>query len=317
MDSFLRNHVTSCPENASHLSLVGGKYHIPDKDIEEFYHLYSKFHRECHLVEKVRCQVDLQTSTKSSLPTYRSSLKDYQRKTFVVCCVFETPMRMVCTDFYDMHRCCGEQSDSLALCTQYLGTYADLSVYSTGLRMIGSNKKTQQETDILSKVRDNKRSGESDRCHHHTRNIEKVFDTFETRLFCSYGCSKQKYSNTFSKAALFKTKKSPKRAANTIIQNKITRLISVLCIRNTRTLPLVRKQATTTISVLFVDTKYCQNISAEHTDNHVYFVINTKNKRNISKCFCTHETDLSCSEFKSRKRKYRLCRGTRYKRLLD
>ena len=87
-------------ENASHLSLVGGKYHIPDKDIEEFYHLYSEISsrmssgRESQISKSIFCG-----RRQNRVFRLIELIKGLSKKKFLVCCVFETPMRMVCTDF--------------------------------------------------------------------------------------------------------------------------------------------------------------------------------------------------------------------------
>lgn len=299
MDSFLRNHATPCPENASHLSLVGGKYHIPDKDIEEFYHLYSISYRECHLVEKVRypsrffADVDKIESSDLSELIKRLSKKNIGG----VLCIRDADenglygLHMICTDVVE------NKNDSLALCTQYLGTYADLSVYSTGLRMIGSSKKYNIKRIYYPRYEiSNGQVNPIDcaitpeilkRCSIHLRHTDS-FVPMKVNTFLHV----PKHITTRRE---YDTKRK---------YSKSTQINLGFVHRKYEDVTISKKTSYNNNIVLFVDTKYCLNISKEHTNNHVYFVINTKTREIYQKCFCTHNRkDLCCSEFKSTKKR--------------
>ena len=298
MDSFLRNHTTPCPENASHLSLVGGKYHIPDKDLDEFYNLYSIFYHECHMVEKIRypsrffADVDKIESSDLSDLIKRLSKKNIGG----VLCIRDADedglygLHMICTDVVE------NKNDSLALCTQYLGMSADLSVYNTGLRMIGSNKKYNIKRIYypryeISNGQVNPMDGAITpeilkRCSIHLRHHDSFVPTVvpNSIIFPTHTITRREYNT------------KEKHSQNTINFSFIHPKYEDITIS--------KKTSYDNSIVLFVDTKYCQNISTEHTNNHVYFVINIKTKYIYQKCFCAHKRkDLSCSVFKSNGKK--------------
>tara|TARA_B100001250_G_scaffold402885_1_gene416610 strand:+ start:1699 stop:2634 length:936 start_codon:yes stop_codon:yes gene_type:complete len=298
MDSFLRKHVAQCAENASHLSLIGGKYYIPDTELDEFHNLYSTFYQECHLIEKVRYPsrfyADVDKITSSDLSELIKRLA--KRNICGILCIRDADendlfgLHLICTDVVE------NKNDSIDLCTQYLGTYADLSVYNTGLRMIGSSKK-----DNIKRIYYPRYEIANGRVNQIDSSI-----TPEIVKRCSIHLKHSEGPIAFVPVQVPRSKTTTRREFP-IKLNKEKQLnqINLSFVHpKYEDITISKKTNYENSIVLFTDTKFCQNISTEHTNNHVYFVINTKTKEIHQKCFCTHtRKELSCAEFKSKKRK--------------
>ena len=80
MQSFLKAFETDNAADATHLSLVGGKYKIQEPDVPRFQEMYAQHYKSCYLVEKVKYPsyfyMDIDKADKSLLTNIIKRLKD-------------------------------------------------------------------------------------------------------------------------------------------------------------------------------------------------------------------------------------------------
>ncbi len=158
----------------------------------------------------------------------------------------------------------------------------DESVYSTGLRMIGSVKPTQEPRE----------------------------DTMYLPAFKVYGTTIKKVAKSISQRAINETS-IRLSYVNRVAQEK--KHATVLCMQCTEDLipetALLHKNYTDCITqiqhykddyfIANTNSRYCMNIKKEHKSAYVYFVIHPKTRMMYQKCFCKC-TDKTCKTFKSR-----------------
>ncbi len=142
MYSFLKAYETDTVGDATHLSLVGGKYTVSGKNVHEFHKQYVNNYKSCFLVEKVKYPsffyIDVDKIDKKTTSTLIQRLKSLGLNCIIA---FRKPNE---NNEYGMHVIASnvveDKYEAIKLCTYFVGNYGDISVYNTGLRMIGSNK---------------------------------------------------------------------------------------------------------------------------------------------------------------------------------
>lgn len=146
MESLLKPYMCAQASEATHLSLVGGKFNIDPPD--RFHRIYSKMYvHGAHLVEKVRYPsrwyLDYDKVSRSFVDdSLVPRLREFGHACVV--CVCQDTWDGVHVIFSDLIVQDKEDARTWAdtfANTSVLADY-DVSVYSSGLRMIGSKKKT-------------------------------------------------------------------------------------------------------------------------------------------------------------------------------
>lgn len=282
MDLFLRSRSVSNAADATHYSMVGGKYNIPMSDTNDFHTLYCENYSSCHLVEKVtypgRLFVDIDKVSEKEV-----------KQTIETLVVSNVPSAIVCirekdeNGYYGVHIITSvimiNKEDAVNKCQNMLKTIAvDKSVYNTGLRMIGSNKKIMgRQYFPYFKI---------------TEGQMRTLDRKITKSLLDQ-CSIRPTDDELLNVCKIHTVPLAKQVVSSLRMP-----ISLGYIHpnyaNTR---ILSKRIIDGYTVLNTDSKFCQNINKEHKSVSVYFVVSRD--RIYQKCFCrcSHHT---CGTYKSK-----------------
>jgi len=286
MESLLQAYKCTQASDATHLSLIGGKFKIEDRHLKLFHHMYANTHtRGAYLVEKVkypsRWYVDLDKITRNDIeeiliPRLRSFGQDC-----IVCIPLDTwdgahiIFQNVCVSTKEDAR---KWSDQLLEKTSLV---YDQSVYSSGLRMIGSKKKKDIDRIyspfVYIKVNEQIRVEGIDAdvlgmCSIHTQNLPGL--GFANALIKSSVVAK-----TFTKRETchdFST-------SEVNIQSESIKLTSVKKGKH--------------YFYLFTTETYCVNLKKHHKSATQFFEMDPKPKRMRRRCMCKCK-DTGCSAFR-------------------
>lgn len=265
MDSFLKSHKTLESKNATHLSLIGGKYHIPYDDMDMFHSLYVNNHKAMYLVERVRypcylfmdldnTNISLVLSFLFNPQCYISSREDTEGNQTGFHIVFKYII------VNDPNHAIQEARSMIQ------DKSLDVSVYKTGLRMLGSHKHYK---------------------------IERIYNPFP---FTNEPITVQQMrDHSFiiqNKSLNLPSPSTPTKQISCVgnyydfsrIHPEYKEIYVVKVIRKDRHMLIQTYE------------KFCTNIDRKHKNNHIYFVI-TETKM-TQKCFCQCD-HTQCKEYAS------------------
>jgi hypothetical protein len=266
MESLLKPYACANASDATHLSLIGGKYNIHPPD--RFHRVYSKMHvHGAHLVEKVRYPSRLYIDYDKVSRTFIQEDLISRLRTFSKPCVV-----CVCQDTWDgvhvifqdvfVHNkqdACNKVSE-FAANSKTLADY-DASVYSSGLRMVGSKKNHQVSRVYMPYVAIDGSGNE----HIFAKNVLSP----ELLQMCSIH-------------------------THEVLERKIPKLVTET---TQHTLPNNMKKLDNGLYYWFTKEKYCENIGREHKSAHRMYELDpiTKRMRVRCSCKCTH---TGCSGYR-------------------
>jgi len=270
--AYLTKYKCADASQATHLSLVGGKYNIQS---DFFYSLYAKHHGcGAYLVEKVRYPskwyVDIDKFPRDTILTEMKRILTDFGKSCVLCMPsFEDEnggAHIVFSDIVVRSR--EEAKERTERLLAHSELVSDSSVYSSGLRMLGSMKK---------------------------RNLRRVYHpvfTIESGTLHDWPTDKPLDVDILKRASIF-----PSITVTTVPPTKkwiaprvvTTGEFDLSCIhseyKDVQVSRVVRNSRNQV--VVFTRNKYCMNIQREHKNQHVYFVIDVKEHITVhAKCFC-------------------------------
>jgi hypothetical protein len=276
METLLSEYRCKTASEATHLSLVGGKFCIKEQHRDLFQKVYHKMTPKlgAHLVEKVRfpCRwyIDIDKQ-----PGCLEKLKEILR----VPCIVSAPEEKDGAHIVFYNEFVKDRQEAIKRTKALLephGVPFDCSVWSSGLRMPLS-KKSKQVDRIYSPV---------------FRITENGFDSCDSP--CSFDDFQKSCINGNPESNL---KDWPKSELTTVPcvgthdfgfihpEYKNTQVVQVKPMKNY-------------INV-FTNNRFCTNIGREHKSNRIYFVIHC-GKNNITvtqKCFCKCD-HTGCANFK-------------------
>jgi hypothetical protein len=277
MDAFLRAHKTAHPSEATHLSLTGGKYSIRSlADVHAFRKLYIREPNRHCLVERVcypsvlymdldHCSLDA-TKLANTLRSSFDNVYIYTNREGGYHIVLRA---MIATSPTDAVRLC----ENVCRTCPLISPFVDVSVYFSGLRMIGS-KKSSHVARVYYPIRTN-------------RTIT-VLDLEQSSIHHQIQTSRP-----------WVGKRAPDPRTRTPVVTGEVRLnfhhlheqytdIKVQDVKYTR--PFVS---------IISDSTFCPNVNRLHRSKKAYFVINMITKTMVHKCLCKCET-TGCKDYRSR-----------------
>lgn len=267
MDQFLQKHRTNDPTKATHLSLVGGKYSIRSpQDVSLFRNLYVREPNRHFLVERAcypsiffvdldKCSMNVDDVQRIFTQEHVYVYSNFQNGFHILFrnVVVKTPSeaKTRCEQFCDQYPCFRE--------------FVDLSVYTSGLRMIGS-KKSLHVARVYYPIRSSRtitvRDLEQSSIHHQIEfskpwvRENNLHHTSKTTCFLNLG---DLYPSVGIKSIQLN------HPFVTIISNST----------------------------------YCANLQRNHKSKNAYFVLNLETKRLVQKCLCRC-TNTGCGEYRSK-----------------
>lgn len=277
MNVFLQAHQTPHASEATHLSLTGGKYSIRSlADVHAFRKLYIREpHRYC-LVERVcypsvlymdldHCSLDA-TELANSLRSSFDNVYVYTNREGG----YHIILRAIIA---------ASPTDAVRLC-QYvcrmcpsISPFVDLSVYYSGLRMIGS-RKSMHVARVYHPIRTNRTITlldlEQSSIHHQIQTsrpwVGKRAPDPRTRTMGVVGDDRLDFCNLHEQYSD----------------------IVVKSIKYTRPFVSIISEST-----------FCPNVNRQHRSKNAYFVINMLTKTMVHKCLCRCES-TKCKDYRSR-----------------
>jgi len=280
METLLSEYRCKTAIEATHLSLIGGKFCIKEEHRDLFQKVYHKMTPRigAHLVEKVRypCRwyIDIDKQ-----PDCIDKLKE----------LLNTPCVVSAPEAHDgahvvFHNVFVHSRQEAIKRTRALldphGVHFDVSVYSSGLRMIGS-KKSKDIGRVYSPVFRITESGSLEPC-----------DTP-----CSF--------DDFSKSCI---NGNPNKQLNAPVPKTIVPAAECVSVSGHfdfsfmcpeyKNIEIVQVKKIKNYINVFTNNRYCMNIGREHKSNRVYFVIQCSAVITvIQKCFCKCE-HTGCADYK-------------------
>lgn len=279
METLLSEYRCKTASEATHLSLVGGKFCIKEQHRELFQKVYHKMALKlgAHLVEKVRfpCRwyIDIDNQ-----PGCLEKLKEILR----VPCVVSAPEERDGAHIVFYNEIVNDRQEAIQRTKAFLephGIPFDSSVYSSGLRMPGSKKSKKVD-----------------------RIYSPVFRITETGsvILCETPCSFDDFQKSL---ILAETKASVKHPEPVVYPEQVhtskqgTHDFSFIHPEYKNTQVVQVKEIKDDIHV-FTNNRFCQNIGREHKSNRIYFVIHCGKNITVSQqCFCKCE-HTGCANFK-------------------
>jgi len=284
MNSFLTLHATRSSQQATHLSLVGGKYEIRHPaSLKQFRELYISQPNTNYLVERVcypsyffmdidKCRIPLTVMSKL--------LKNISDNVFIysnnntememgIHAIFKT---IIIHSPADAERVLNKMCEKVPDIQEYV----DRSVYRSGLRMIGSKKSNKVNRIYLPL---NKR-------HLAIRDLENASIHYKIETATPYsGQPRQITENLNTNYLNFKG-----------IHPSFEK-ISIQSVQKKERIDFLSDNKQTTF-IIISTSKFCPNINGTHKSKNAYFVLNTKSHEVYQKCLCKC-SHTSCSTYKS------------------
>tara|TARA_B110000977_G_scaffold201386_1_gene295740 strand:- start:1764 stop:2672 length:909 start_codon:yes stop_codon:yes gene_type:complete len=280
----LQNYSTVDSSNTTHVFMDNGKIHVPDREYPEFLKKYYKAlcggEHPC-IVERVgaRCLFRFFLDI---------DLKDKHKHTIedVLCNIYVTANRLlnlvgdiyICNQDHGLHivyNVVVEFERAIDMCTNIRNNvdscyaqYIDLSVYKTGLRMIGAYKRDEL------------------RCYIPYMN-DLSWETFKRSIL---------------------RVKSIQVQGNLLLQNKtqVGSYVKIsLYLQKTYEIENITVKSVRKFKgfvTCCTDSKFCQNVKREHKNAKVYYVFDLIKRTSYQKCFCSCEAQMpftSCRNYKS------------------
>lgn len=281
MERLLQRYSCDHASDATHLSLVGGKFKIDKVDL--FLRMYSKNYKTfgAHLVEKVsypsKWYIDLDHQPPGFIEDKLIKILVSTHENCIVCVPSERDAAHII--FHDI---VVNSPDEAIQKTSKLFNDFDKSVYRSGLRMIGSKKKKNIGREYYPYV--------------YIRNGKVVYPESPGQLT---------YDDLI--LATIHTNLTPIPVANNrkIIPCSVPTTTTVLPTTtdfgfihpNYKNVSVsqIKQIKVDNIQVL-VKSRFCMNVDREHTSNHVYFIIRVKPPMTVHvECF----NDCECKKYKS------------------
>ena len=285
---------TDSKELATHLFMDGGKVVLTKEKSEHFWKTYKNLilsNTSICLVERSnadKCRyfldIDLKNSkTPFDVDTFVQRVAiDFPDAVYVICFRRnEDTIFGVHVIFHSIVYSSVEEAKNISKPFQWIEGF-DESVYSTGLRMIGSVKPKQKPQE----------------------------DTMYLPAFKVYGTTIKKVPKSISQRAMSETSIRLSYTNRKDTQEKKSKVLCMPCtedlIPETALLHKNYEGCITQIQhykddyfVANTDSRYCMNIKKEHSSAYVYFVIHPKTRMMYQKCFCRC-ADKTCKTFKSK-----------------
>lgn len=273
METLLCEYRCKTASEATHLSLIGGKFCIKDQYL--FQKVYHKMAPKlgAYLVEKVRfpCRwyIDIDKQ-----PGCLEKLKEILREP----CVVSAPEEGDGAHIVFYNELVNDRQEAIKRTKSFLephGIPFDCSVYSSGLRMPGS-KKSKKVDRIYSPIFKITETGSVEDCQ-----TPCSFDDFQKSLIAETKVPVPEY----------------KQVVYPRVVHKGTHDFSFIHPEYKNTQVVQVKKIKNYINV-FTNNRFCTNIGREHKSNRIYFVIHCGKNITVSqKCFCKCE-HTGCANFK-------------------
>lgn len=275
MERLLQSCACEHASDATHLSLIGGKFKMTNVDL--FFRMYLKSYTlGAHLVEKVSYPSKWYVDLDHISPDYvHRGLKDLlvrHGEDCIVCAPSEGDAAHII-----FHKVIVDSPDQAIQRTSTLFTDFDRSVYRSGLRMLGSKKKASV-----------------DRAYYPCYSIRD-----------GTVCERQERTLTYEDlvhASIHTGLPAQKTARGPWISQSppVTGDLDFSFVH-----PAYKRVGVSQIKAVggqwiqvMVKSRFCMNVDREHTSNHVYFVIRDANPMELhAKCF----NNCECKGYKSKK----------------
>jgi hypothetical protein len=277
MERLLKTYACNKASDATHLSLIGGKFNIPNVDL--FFRTYAKSYQTlgAHLVERVSYPSKWYVDLDHLPPDYVDhTLKDLlvdHREDCIVCVPSERDAVHII-----FHNVVVDSPDEAVQKTARLFSDFDRSVYRSGLRMIGSKKKANVAREYYPYfyIREGRLT--------HPPTARTI--TYEDLVLASIHTQLPKI-RVPSRTSICGT-----TAATT------TTLFDFGFIHpNYKHVGVSQIKPIKSGFKVLVKSRYCMNIDREHTSNHVFFVVRNNAPMEVhAECF----NDCACRGYKSK-----------------
>lgn len=290
MESLLYGYRCTESFEATHLSLIGGKYKIQMHQMEFFWSMYAKqYTKGAHIVERVRYPskwyIDLDHINQQQQQLLEQVLKEYG-KPCIVCTPDEfDAAHVIFSDDIIIH----DRQEACDLSHQLLNNTClvfDKSVYSSGLRMVGSRKGKNVGRVYKPRYR-----------ILHKNKLEHISSSITPLLL--------KECSIISTQTNTVITQQPTKYIKSISNNTNSKTINLSFIHSEYS--IVRVASIKTLDndkcILFTQNKFCENVNRMHKSQHVYFIIEYKRlKQKTIQCKCLCKcNDTQCSKYSSKK----------------
>jgi len=302
MFKFLNEFKTNRTSN--YVSLSNGKYYIPIEKRTQFFNRYVSSYYEneyMYLVERVEypCKLYIDIDGKNNICTsqiVKYILKEISSKDIMICKCTETDgYHIIFNDII-----LNSKDDIIQFLPETLKQYIDLSVYSSGLRMIGSRKPHLDRVYLPYKIIINNVS-------------KKIKEKMSVDILMK--CSINTHEKIVCKSSEHVVgSECPNKIQNTNDMknmgnvHRCSQLFSLINenYRNVYITKIKRTKINNIIYTIFNTTsKYCINYEKEHNNAHIYFIL-TENNDNVKinqRCCCKCDIQRKhglCSKYKSK-----------------
>ena len=282
----MQSYLCKSINDSNHLLMDGGKLNIP-KNNTEFWKWYQKnYTKGISLIERSNSihtrfflDIDVKDNLFSINDFIRLESKTFEDKNSYVISTRESNgiIKGVHITYHNITYTSPEQA--LTICEKFMFANPDLSVYKTGLRMIGAIKKN---------------------------NVFSSENIYLPRLYVTRGVI-----NTLEPIVNIQSINMTKiRLSNENIEPNV-KSKTVKDVEDGIEIPelinIDKKYANITVSIQYhlndiflfnTNCKYCKNIQKEHKNANIYFVANISKRTISQRCFCRC-VDKTCSTYKS------------------
>lgn len=273
MDDFLRQHRATDAKESTHLSLVGGKYAIPYRDIDRFFELYVEAHEPLFLMERVRYPCYLFVDLDRVSPGQWNHLEE----TWLDSPECEISVRHadeasssddIGVHFVFKNVIVRSVEHALQEARKRFDDSFDESVYRSGLRMLGS-RKNRNSSRIYRPVR---------------RGYETKALTVSDVRAHSILIFGQSLTLPSSSPTTTTHTSNPGLHRSTGCFFDFGRIHpAYACLSVTR----IRKQPMDRCWVINTTEHFCTNVNRDHKSNHIYVVVHEPTRTMVQRCYCT------------------------------
>lgn len=282
MDDFLRQHRATNTQESTHLSLVGGKYNIPYRDMDHFFDLYVETrnrNQPLFLMERVRYPCYLFVDLDHVSPDQWNFIQE----TWLDSADCEISVRHADTDigvhFVFKNVIVRSMDHAIREARKRFDDSFDESVYRSGLRMLGSSK-NRNSSRIYRPVR---RGDDT--------NLLTVSD-MRAHSILIFGQSITLPSPPTSNARTLDPSSLQRSAACFFDFGRIHPAYACLSVTRIRKQPMDRSW------IIQTTERFCTNVNRDHKSNHIYMVVHEPTRTMVQRCYCTC-ADTGCRGFAS------------------
>ncbi len=273
MDDFLRQHQATDAKESTHLSLVGGKYAIPYRDMDRFFELYVEAHEPMFLMERVRYPCYLFVDLDRVSPGQWNHLKE----TWLDSPECEISVRHadeassnddIGVHFVFKNVIVRSVDHALQEARKRFDNSFDESVYRSGLRMLGSSK-NRKSSRIYRPVR---RGDET-----------KALTVSDVRAhsILIFGQSLTLPSSSPTTTTRISDPDLHRSMGFFFDFGRIHPTYA--CLSVTR----IRKQPMDRCWIINTTEHFCTNVNRDHNSNHIYMVVHEPTRTMVQRCYCT------------------------------